>query len=111
MKPKLTHWVKARLEAPEYAALAVRAGIAGESISAHLRRLIVNQRGDFDAGAAIHALEDRLRQEMGAARVDTTPMLVEAVLLSREVLASREPQALARVRAQLDARYPGRELV
>jgi hypothetical protein len=109
MKAPLSRWAKTRLEEPEYAALAARAGLAGLAVSAYIRSLVVEQRAQFDAMAAVHALEDRLRRDMGASSVDVEPLLVEAVLLAREVLAQREPQALARVRAQLDARYPGRK--
>jgi hypothetical protein len=109
MKASLSRWAKTRLEAPEYAALAARAGLAGVSVSGYLRSLVVEQRGQFDAIAAVHSLEERLRRDIGASRVDVEPLLAEAVLLAREVLAQREPQALARVRAQLDTRYPGRK--
>lgn len=109
MKPRLSRWVKARLDEAEYAALAARAGVAGESVSSYIRRLVVAERNDFDAAEALHALEERLRRDLGASPVALEPLVVEAVLLAREVLANRDAQALARVRAQLDSRFPGRK--
>lgn len=109
MKARLNKWVKARLDGPDYASLAARAGVAGESVSAYVRRLIVAERTAFDAGAAMHALEERLNRDRGASLVALEPLVVEAVLLAREVLATRDAQALSRVRAQLDSRFPGRK--
>lgn len=108
MNAKLTKWAKARLTAPEYGALAARAGLAGVTVSAYIRDLITAERQQFDAREAMVSLEERLRRDLGAATVGSEALLVEAVLLSRELLALREPQALARVRAQLDSRFPGR---
>jgi hypothetical protein len=111
MSAKLTKWAKARLTTPEYAALAARAGLAGVTVSAYLRDLITAEREQFDAREAMVSLEERLRRDIGAANGGSEALLVEAVLLSRELLALREPQALARVRAQLDSRFPGRARV
>ncbi len=108
MNAKLMKWAKTRLTAPEYAALATRAGLAGVTVSAYLRNLVAGEREQFDAREAMAALEDRLRRDFGAARVDSEALLVESVLLSRELLALREPQALSRVRAQMESRFPGR---
>lgn len=108
MSAKLTRWAKVRLTEPEYAALSARAGLAGLTVSSYMRNLVTAEREQFDARQAMVGLEERLRRDVGAARVDSEALLVEAVLLSRELLALREPQALARVRAQLDARFPGR---
>lgn len=109
MKARLCRWVKARLDEPEYAALVARASVAGQSVSSYVRRIIVAERSDFDAAEAMHALEERLRRDSGALSVALEPLVVEAVLLGREVLASRDAQALSRVRAQLDSRFPGRK--
>jgi hypothetical protein len=108
MTQKLNHWVKSRLTEPEYAALAARAGIAGITVSAYLREIVTVERTQFDSRESLIAIEERMRRDLGAANVVVEPLLVEAVLLSREVLANRDPQALSRVRLQLDARYPGR---
>ena len=109
MSAKLTKWAKARLTAPEYAALAARAGLAGVTVSAYLRELITAERQQFDAREAMVCMEERLRRDLGASNVGREALLVEAVLLTRELLALRDPQAMTRVRAQLDSRFPGRE--
>lgn len=111
MSAKLTKWAKARLRAPEYAALVARAGLGGVTVSEYLRDLITAERQQFEAREAMACMEERLRRDLGAANVGSQALLVEAVLLSRELLALREPQALARVRAQLDSRFPGRACV
>jgi hypothetical protein len=79
-------------------------------VSSYLRGLIAAERGDFDIADAMRAMEDRLRRDLGASSVAALePLVVEGILLSRELLASRDAQALTRVRAQLDARFPGRK--
>ena len=109
MTQRRCRWVKARVDDPEYAALCARASAAGESISSYVRRLIMADRTDFDAAETMRALEERLRHEAGASSVVLEPLVVEAVLLVRELLVGRDAQALTRVRAQLDARFPSRK--
>jgi hypothetical protein len=108
MTAKLTRWAKVRLTVPEFAALAARAGVCGLTMSAYLREAVTIDRAQFDAREAVVALDARMRRELGASRVDNEPLLMETLLIARELLALREPQALTRVRAQLDAKYPGR---
>jgi hypothetical protein len=113
MSTNVTKWAKTRLSADEYAALAVRADRAGHTISAYVRELITRQHGEFQLREVLNDLDSRLKGLTVARAVaaDLEPMLVEAVLLGREQLARRDPQALVQVRAQLDARFPGRRAV
>jgi hypothetical protein len=108
MTAQLTRWAKVRLTVPEYAALAARAGLRGLTVSAYLREAVTSDRAQFDAREAVLALDQRMRRELGANRVDSEPVLMETLLIARELLALREPQALTRVRAQLDATYARR---
>jgi hypothetical protein len=105
---KNSRWVKTRLTADQWAALAVRADHAGKTVSAYLRELIIRERGEFDLREALHGIEARLAPKGVAGAVDLEPLIMEAVLLGREQLARRDPQALAHVRAQMQVRYPGK---
>jgi hypothetical protein len=113
MSRNFTRWAKTRLSAEEYSGLAARADRAGHTISAYLRELITRQHGEFQLREVLRDLDSRLRELTVARTVaaDVEPLLVEAVLLGREQLARRDAQALAQVRAQLDARFPGRRAV
>jgi hypothetical protein len=102
-------WAKARLTAPEHAALLVRADAAGKTVSEYLRDAIADDRSQFDTQGAIHSLEERLRGVAGQGALES--LLVEVVLLCREIVARHNVQALAQVKAQVDARYPGRERI
>jgi hypothetical protein len=108
MRARLSKWAKVRLAEPEYAALAARAGMRGLTVSAYLREAVTVDRAQFDAREAVLGLEARLRGDLGANRGDSEPLALETLLIARELLALREPQAMMRVRAQLEARYPGR---
>jgi hypothetical protein len=78
-----------------------------------MRDLITRTQGEFDVRELLHRIDSTLR-ELTVARgvaTDLEPLLVEAVLLGREQMARRDAQALAQVRAQLDARYPSRKVL
>jgi hypothetical protein len=113
MRSNFPRWAKTRLSDAEYAALAVRADCAGQTISAYIRDVITRQHGEFDVRELLHRIDSALRELTVARTVaaDVEPLLVEAVLLGREQLARRDAQALAQVRAQLDMRYPSRRVI
>jgi hypothetical protein len=78
-------------------------------VSEYLRDAIADDRSQFDTQGAIHSLEERLRGVAGQGALES--LLVEVVLLCREIVARHNVQALAQVKAQVDARYPGRERI
>lgn len=104
--------LKARLSVVEYRELKTCADAAGLSISEYVRTVLARER----QALGIEDVLSEFRTMLAVPKAESTPshpgrpdpLLVEAVLLLRELVAERNPQLLGRVASKLDATF-GRE--
>ena len=94
-------FIKVRVSPDEYAAIALHADVASQSMSEYLREQVLAVHRTLDLKAELVAL----RGLVSAPNRSTDDHLaLEAVLLLRELAAARDAQILSRVRAQLAQR-------
>jgi len=96
-----SRFIKVRFSPDEYNEITRKADQLGLNRCDYIRERIFAVHRDLNLQVELEALRtlavDRLE---GMAKVQQEP-LTEAVLMLRELLASRDPQAIARVKAQL----------
>lgn len=97
-------FVKVRLSPAEYSDLATRADAQGTTLCEHIRQQLLVVHETLDVQSEIRALRDQIGRDVPSE--SDNPLTLEAVLILRELAASRDTQILARVRAQMSAGRP-----
>lgn len=119
--------LRARLPVDEKRKVVADADAAGLTTSEHVRCILLRDRQALSQEQLLEKQEQFLAeidaklaaipQPVAAAKTesdtdantDLEPLVVEAVLLARELVAERNPQALARIAQHLNNLYPGRK--
>lgn len=101
-----SRFAKTRLTVPEFAALCARADEAGMTVSEYIRTLIVQEREQLDIQVALRRIEASMVAQSVAKADPSEVILAEVLLLSREILAGRNVQAVAAVAQKVQALYP-----
>lgn len=109
-----SHHLRARLPEDEYLALKISADVAGLTISEHVRNVILRDRLALSQEQFMSKIDTRLAAVSRASPtvssdMELEPMLVEVLLLIRELVAERNVQALSRTANQLNTLYPERK--
>lgn len=104
-----SRYLQARLPNPEYTKLQFQADAAGLSISEHTRRLLARESDAVSTEEALRRIEDALARLSAPAAPTATDsdrlLLVEILLLVRELAADRNAQILFRVNQKLDSQF------
>jgi hypothetical protein len=113
---KKVRYLKARLTTGEYEALKALADAAGLTVSEYVRSVLAKEREAEEIEATLARIEAQLAAPVVLPATETAggvlePLLVESVLLMRELAAERNAQVLARVAQRLNALYPERSRV
>ena len=90
----------------KYAKLSIEADKHGSTLSAYVRKQLADKRQTIETEAALARIEAKLHLANRVAVVD--PILIEVLLLVRELVADRNPQVLPRIASRLNAQYPER---
>jgi hypothetical protein len=98
-------FIKVRVAPTEYAGIAHHADAAGQTMSEYVREQVLAVHRTLDVQAELVALRGLVA---APERSTDCTLMLEAVLLLRELAAARDAQILARVRAQLAQREGGR---
>lgn len=106
-----SRFAKTRLTVPEYAALCARADEKGITVSEYLRELVIGQRETIDFQAALSRLESKMVAQSVDNSNQVEAMLVEVLLLVRELVAARNAQGLAQVAERVRTLYPLRRAI
>ncbi|MGV3582860.1 MAG: plasmid mobilization protein [Methylophilus sp.] len=104
---KRRKFLKVAVTPDEYAKLSIEADKQGLTLSAYVRNQLTNKQQAVDAEQALARIEAKLQPAKGAS-TELEPLLVESVLLIRELVAEKNPQALPRVANRLNTQYPER---
>lgn len=104
-------YLKVALPTLEYTQLCARADAHGMTLSAFVRSVLASDQQTLDIGTVLSRIDRQLARVVGTTTeksVDPEPLLVEIILLARELVADRNAQLLMKVNQQLDVRYPQR---
>lgn len=93
-----------------YTKLCIEADKQGLTISALVRSQLENTKQVIQVEVALARIEAKL-QPSKASRLELEPLLVESLLLIRELVADKNPQVLPRVASRLNTQYPQRREV
>lgn len=93
-----SRFIKVRVAPSEYVGIARHADAAGQTMSEYVREQVLAVHRTLDVQAELAALRGLL---VAPERSTSSTLVLEAVLLLRELAAARDTQILARVRAQL----------
>lgn len=109
-------YLRARLPEIEYLDVKIAADRAGLTLSEHVRCVLVRDRQadgqeNFLAKISAKLVGFTQPQESNSANTAFEPLLVETLLLVRELVAERNAQILGRIAHQLNARYPNRNVI
>jgi len=94
-------FVKVRLSPDEYRDVLRRADTDGLTMCEHIRQQLLGAHDQLDLQAELAALRAQLGAIQTSRASSGDPLVLEAVLLLRELAAARDAQMLTRVRAQL----------
>jgi len=98
-------FIRVRVSATEYGNIVRRADIAGLNQSAYVRSQLITIHEQLDIVDALQAIRDQMRTEAGSSTKPLVELTTEAVLLLRELIGSRDPQMLTKVRSQLNEQF------
>jgi len=108
-----THFLKTRLSPAENRALNSAADVAGLTVSEYVRTVLARDREAISVEAQMSKLDAKLRT-LGeltmrtcqpALPTDAMLLLVEVLLLTREIAADRNVQILSRVALAMDNKF------
>lgn len=108
------HHLRARLPDDEYLKLKEDADAEGLTLSEHVRNALLRDRVSFSQEQFMARIDAKLAAiPQSSATADTEinlePLVVETVLLIRELVAERNAQILGRIAHQLNVLYPERK--
>jgi hypothetical protein len=109
--------LRARLPQEEYQPLKIAADRAGMTLSEYVRCVLVRDRQALEQEQFLAKIDARLSGVLRApelkdlAGTELEPLLVETLLLIRELVSERNAQALSRVALQLNVLYPTRRKI
>jgi hypothetical protein len=111
-----TRHLRARLPDEEYRAIQVSADSAGLTLSEHVRNLILRDRQALSQEQLLVKIDAKLAaicQPFSGQKVsaDLEPLIVESLLMIRELVAERNAQVLGRVAHQMNSNYPERKKI
>ena len=98
-------FIKVRVSPLEYAAIVKRADVEGLNQSAYVRQQLLQVHEQLDVIEALQAIRDQMRRKEKQPTDPQLELATEAVLLLRELIASRDPQILTKVRAQINQQF------
>jgi len=108
-------YLKVALTPDQYADLSIRADRAGLTLADYVRTNLADTRQVIEVEEVLARIETKLAAPVVNPTTVTPgvlePLLVENLLLVRELVAERNAQVLTRVAQQLNSRYPGRTRV
>ncbi|WP_215796674.1 plasmid mobilization protein [Paludibacterium yongneupense] len=108
-----THYLKTRLSPAENRALSRDADEAGLTVSEYVRTILMREREAVSIDRLVARLDQMLTEhatqgrgsEFSTSRGDAELLLVECVMLLRELSADRNAQILSRVSSVMDAKF------
>ena len=105
--------LRARLPEEEYRALKIAADRDSLTVSEYVRCVIARDQQVLDQKQLLTEIDKKLATvsrlpEPTSIRVDDEPWFAELLLMTRELVADRNPQALSRINHQLNLTYPNR---
>lgn len=103
-------FLKVALTPDEYAKLSILADQQGLTLSAYVRKQLADKRQAIEAEAALARIEAKLMPASESA-TQLEPLLVESLLLVRELVAERNPQVISRISQRLNSTYPSRSIL
>ena len=109
-------YLKIAITADYYSELSIAADRAGMKLSPYVRWLIAQGQYSSESDQAVSRIEAKIDAktsvnmagEINAMRDILEPVLVEVLLLVRELIAERNAQVLNRVGQKVNSRYPNR---
>ena len=112
----LRKFIKIGCTLDRHAELSIAADRAGMKLSPFLRWLIARGQYSTESDQAVCRIEAKIDEktsvnmagEMNAMREILEPLLVEVLLLTRELASERNAQVLNRVGQKVNSRYPNR---
>lgn len=105
---KRRKFLKVAVTPDEYSELSILADQQGLTLSAYVRKQLADKRQTIEAEKALARIEAKLQPAKGAP-TELEPLLVESLLLIRELVAERNPQVLPRIANRLNTQYPERK--
>lgn len=104
---KRRKYLKVGLSPDDYANISIAADTQGLTVSAYVRKQLADRLQVVTTEQALSRIESKL-QPAKVASTELEPLLVECLLLIRELVADRNPQILPRVASRLNIQYPER---
>jgi len=98
-------FIKVRVSPAEYSDIVKRADLEGLNQSAYVRIQLLAVHEQLDIKDALEGLRAQMSATENRPSNPLAELTTEAVLLLRELIASRDPQILAKVRAQLNQQF------
>ncbi len=98
-------FIRVRVSATEYSNIFRRADIAGLTQSAYVRSQLITIHEQLNITEALQAIRDQMKVMARTPSMLLVELITEAVLLLRELIGSRDPQMLTKVRAQLNEQF------
>ena len=103
-------FAKTRLTGPEHAALCARADEAGVTVSVFLHDIVTGDQQQADVVGILSRIEASILSKPQDDVANSEPLLVEVLLLVRELVAGRNAQLLGQVSQRVTALYPARKV-
>lgn len=110
--------LRARLPDDEYLKLQADADMAGLTVSEHVRCVLQRDRQALSQEKLLASIDARLNRislppspMQSPSTTEIEPLLIEVLLLVRELVAERNAQVLGRVANHLNNQFPGRKKI
>jgi hypothetical protein len=107
---KRRKFLKVAVTLDEYSQLSILADQEGLTLSAYVRKQLADKRQAIETDAALARIEAKLMPASESA-TQLEPLLVESLLLVRELVAERNPQVISRISQRLNSTYPSRSIL
>lgn len=103
-------YLKVRVNTDEYKSTMERASDAGLNMSEFVRTVLDANKQAATVDTILQKIEEHLTVNSNEVfeNSKTDPLLVEVLLLVREIVAERNVQTLVRTAQRLDSMFPGR---
>ena len=115
MIQRRNRYLKVRVTSTEYQTVMARAGEAGINTSEYVRTVLADNQQAINVELLLHKIDAHLPTKNNmdelASNMEADPMLIEVLLLVREIVAERQAQTLARTANRLDLMFPGRKKI
>ncbi len=107
---KRRKFLKVAVTPDEYAKLSIEADKQGLTLSAYIRNQLANKQQAIEAVSALARIEAKLLPTRESS-AQLEPLIVESLLLIRELISDKNPQAFGRIANKLNSMYPDRSEV